>query len=183
MDLQRAYAGLHALVLGHREPSPPRDAEPGSPISGPAEGVVVPADNDHPEALMRQGFRRVLASSSTPARRPSSFSGDHRRTQAHSEYLHTCKKLKRAQQETCSEQQAASSLKRAWDEERLRFGDHVGPAEHAVHCNQWSYPQVLRNTWLQLGKNKCIRSGVDGHHRALDIMATVAAAASEDQDD
>jgi hypothetical protein len=86
---------------------------------------------------------------------------------------------------TCGRDSAASSsLEAAWNNERLRVGDHVGPSEGPeLHPNQYSPTGVLHQAWVQLGKNKTLRDGVDGQHRSLEILSTVAAAASLEQAD
>eukprot|EP00959_Pyramimonas_sp_CCMP1952_P114994 2404067-Pyramimonas_sp.AAC.1 len=173
MDLSDLYAGLHALGCA------PRDTDGDRPRRPEPQG--------HPDA--QAGGAPTLASltrglhlvSSSPTSSKSSFSGSLYGGPAHSQFLHACKRLKRSEDQRREDADAYEPLQTAWNEERLRSGTMVGHGDHALHCNQYSPHQVLINSWLQIGKNKCLREGIDGHHRGLDMVAAVSAAAIEDQ--
>ena len=50
-----------------------------------------------------------------------------------------------------------------------------------MHPNTWSARSIVVAAWRQVGKNKVLRVGLDGHHRALDVLTTVSATAFQGQ--
>ena len=114
----------------------------------------------------------------------SAFTGDAYRGNGHAAYMRACKKAKGEAAKLAGEVAAAAPLQRAWSEERLRVGDHVGDASSAeqhLHPNTWSARSIVVAAWRQIGKNKVLRAGLDGHHRALDVLTTVSATAFQRQ--
>ena len=86
--------------------------------------------------------------------------GDDRRGQAcsHAKYMVACKRARKAERERESAEAGHSALQGAWNQQRLRCGDHVGVGEDSAHPsthpNQWDAGVVLLNAWSQLGTQK-----------------------------
>jgi hypothetical protein len=75
----------------------------------------------------------------------------------------------------------------AWNRERLRFGDKViesgqASSSRAPHPNLYDPRLILTNAWKQIGKNRTLRSGVDGLHRELGTLSTVSSLLGQRQD-
>ncbi|CAK0893379.1 unnamed protein product, partial [Prorocentrum cordatum] len=75
----------------------------------------------------------------------------------------------------------------AWNRGRMRYGDtiNVEPPDgaRALHPNQFLASSVLTSAWKQVGKNKTMRSGVDGTRgRELAILSASASLISMRQD-
>ena len=99
-------------------------------------------------------------------------------------YLHSQKRLKLEREKKARVKEGIAPLQRAWNDKRLRAGDCVGDAVGdlaGLHPNQWSFGGVLLNAWQQIGKSKVLRAGIDGIHRALGVLVTVASALNECQ--
>jgi hypothetical protein len=117
-------------------------------------------------------------------RHEGAFVGDGYRGKGHSQYLHACKRQRLAEKEKEEQEAEAAALEAAWNSERLRSGDLVGQSDGAsLHMNQFTLTGVLKSAWLQLGKNKVLRVGVDGQHRGLDILAAVSSSIWLEQSD
>lgn len=54
--------------------------------------------------------------------------------------------------------------------------DGAGASELPQHPNTFSMSAVLRNAWLQIGKSRIMKIGIDGTCRALGILVVVASA-------
>ena len=81
---------------------------------------------------------------------------------------------------------AMAPLARAWDESMLRSGDHVKqPSDAGRHASEhpekWDPMFVLTLAWRSIGRSLNPRSGVQGQHRQLSIVSTVASALSRVQ--
>lgn len=168
--MQALYAGLDAILaaVGHA-PSRP---DPVAPVPLDLE------DRAPDHGGLQQDLRALRVQE--PAR-PLGFDGERYRSGAHIAYARACKRARTAEREQEGQREAHSALTAAWNSERLREGDKVGPGEQTLHPNQWDPCVVLSQAWKQLGKTKTLRGGLEGQHRGLDIMAAVAAAASEAQ--
>jgi hypothetical protein len=92
-------------------------------------------------------------------------------------FLNKARQAKQTNRKLEKLQHDQSAINSAWNEQRLRFGDKVGHAignSAGCHPNTWDIATVSRNAWKQIGKSRLIRSGIDGMHRALSVLATVA---------
>lgn len=102
------------------------------------------------------------------------------------DYVRACKRTRRAERGNEELRASSSALEAAWNSQRLRSGDFVGAAEEeqsGMQVNQYTPGGVLRQAWLQLGKNRTLREGLDGQARSLDILACVSAAMRLEQVD
>ena len=142
---------------------------------------------------MMAGLAAVASEDPTPQktkRKLGAYTGEAYRGPGHSQYLHACKRAKHSGKYAEQIALQQKPLEHAWNEERLRRGDRVGvatPREDGAQANAQAnayHPTgVLRECWKMIGKNRTLRGGVDGHHRALAITATVGSCLNLEQED
>lgn len=97
---------------------------------------------------------------------------------------------RRLEKENTQLESESVALKNAWNGERLRQGDMVGPHLESpekgskLHANMWLPSSVLRTAWLQPGKApKTLRNGLDALTRENAVLTTVSGAACIEQDE
>ena len=114
-------------------------------------------------------------------KRAGVFLGDLRSSAQKTKYMRERKAVLKQQREKEDLQTGVAPLQGAWNSSCLRLGDFVGGASGCEHPNTFSLQGVLLQAWRQLGRNKTSSGGVDGSHRALNMLATVSGAAWERQ--
>lgn len=112
----------------------------------------------------------------------SFFSGAVYRTAAHMEYIRTCRHVRRSTKALATKTRAQEALETMWNSSRLREGDKVGTGGCRQHPNRWDINVVIKHAFKLIGKPRCERSGIDGQHRALAIVSTVASVLAQWQD-
>ena len=112
-----------------------------------------------PALLVAEGLR--AAERPHQKRALGAFVGERYRGPAQSQYLHECKRKKRAQQEALEQIEEKEQLADAWNISVLRAGDMVGGAQ-SRQPNQYSMVGVLNAAWKQVGRTVLQRDGVAG---------------------
>ena len=104
-------------------------------------------------------------------------------------YARQCKSTRALEQRQLATAQKNSALQQAWNKQRNRCGDCVGPEDDVpadqkgsdgrrLHPNGHPPSAVLRNAWLQVGRIcKSMRGGIDSWTLELSAVSTVASAA------
>ena len=114
------------------------------------------------------------------------FAGALRRGAAHTAYMRMAKRARHEASRAHEQLIVSKSLADAWNAERLRCGDMVGGASSeqvGSHPNAYSLAAVLRNAWLQVGKIRLLRVGLDGFTRSLNMLTCVSSALHCEQKD
>ena len=82
--------------------------------------------------------------------------------------------------ERSSDAQAESheSLQRAWSRNKLRVGDQIGGTDadlgQARHPNQYHPRVIFQHAFMNCGKIRSDREGIEGEHRVLSIAAATS---------
>ena len=105
------------------------------------------------------------------------FDGVEWRGHRHCLHMRTVKEVRKRQRLWEVAVSDAQTLKKAWDDRQLRFGDCVGPDEaaYASHPDTWLPSAVVKLAFRSL-RGKLDREGTRGQHRPLDVVAAVAGA-------
>ena len=107
-------------------------------------------------------------------RRPLNlFTGELCRSKVHSKFMHQRKAQLKAERETAAEVQGNSSLKRAWNDSRLRCGDKIKGGD-IRQKNEWDIAVMVCRAYMKLHRDTTSREGIDGEHRSLAIVSVVA---------
>ena len=101
------------------------------------------------------------------------FTGEAHRGADHMQWLVDRKRLRTEEQRHANTKDAAAPLENAWNGERLRAGDCVGSDDDDDYQDQQYLPeQLLRDTWKQIGMNKTLSVGIDGHRKGLAMVSS-----------
>jgi hypothetical protein len=132
-----------------------------------------------------EGLLDISATSPPPNKKTKKglFCNENYRSACHIQFLNDHRAIAKAERANTALRQGHASTDRAWNKERVRHGDTIGGTgdDFSIHPNQYNTPSILVLAWKQIGKNKVLRSGIDGIHRALTILVAVANAIDEMQ--